>query len=167
MSHRRTRLLVAVPAAALLAVSLVGCGNAIKDKVENDLKDQGISVDLDNPSNIEIDSSDFNVVTGKLPKDYPSSDVPVVDGKILQGATSKNAPEVWDVTVQVGDAGGDKSAAFDSAAEKLTAAGLSETTAKTDAGTSIYGQYTSAKYVVDLAVTDANGLDVNYTVTSQ
>ena len=38
MSHRRTRLLFAVPT-ALLAVSLVGCGNLAEEAAENALEE--------------------------------------------------------------------------------------------------------------------------------
>lgn len=159
---RRTRLLVAAPAAALLAIALIGCSSPT-DKAEDALRDQGIEADLDDPSNISIEGTDGGVTTGKLPKSFPTDEVPVVDGEILAGTFTKN-PETWNVTIRVGDAGGDKSAAYDEAAEKLTGAGLENPTAKTDNGTSIFGQYTSASYVVDLAVTDSNGLVVNYTV---
>jgi hypothetical protein len=164
MNPRRTRLLVAVPVAALLAVSLVGCGDAIKNKVEDDLKDQGISANLDDPNNIQIEGSDFGVTTGKLPKDFPTDEVPVVSGEILAGTYTKSGP-TWNVTIKVGDAGGDKQAAFDKAEAGLTSVGATTVTEGTDNGTGIFGQYTTGSYSVQLAVTDSNGIVVNYTVS--
>ncbi|KAA1419219.1 hypothetical protein F0U44_12275 [Nocardioides humilatus] len=163
MSHRRTRLLIAIPSAALIAVSLVGCGDAIKDKVEKDLKEQGVDADLDDleDGQINIDTTDGGISTGELPKDFPTDEVPIVDGEILGGTYTKN-PATWNVTIKVDGAGGDKNAAFDDAADKLS--GLENPTAKTDNGTSIFGQYISDSYVIDLAVTDSNGVVVNYTV---
>jgi hypothetical protein len=164
MNHRRTRLLVAIPAAALLAVSLVGCGNAIKNKVEDDLKSQGIDADLDDPSNISIEGSDFGVTTGKLPKDFPTDEVPVVSGEILAGTYTKSGP-TWNVTIKVDDAGGDKQKAYDTAEAGLTSAGATTDTPGTDNGTGIFGEYTTGSYTVQLAVTDSNGIVVNYTVS--
>lgn len=163
MNRRRTRLLVAVPAAALLALSLAGCGDALKNKVENDLKDQGISANLDDPNNISIEGSDFGVTTGKLPKDFPTDEVPVVSGKILEGTYTKSGPS-WQVTIQVDDAGGDKQSAYDKAEAGLTSSGATTVTQGTDNGTGIFGEYTTGSYSVQLAVTDANGVDVSYVV---
>jgi hypothetical protein len=162
---RRThRLLVAVPTVALLAISLVGCGDALKNKVEDDLKDQGISADLDDPNNISVEGTDGGFTTGKLPKSFPTDEVPVVDGEILAGTFTKN-PESWNVTIRVGDAGGDKAGAYSAAEDKLTSGGLETVTPSADNGTGIFGEYTSASYTVDLAVTDSNGIVVNYTVS--
>lgn len=163
MTHCRTRLLVAVPTAALLAVSLVGCGDALKNKVENDLKSQGIDADLDDPNNISIEGSDFGVTTGKLPKDFPTDEVAVVSGKILEGSYTKSGPS-WQVTVQVDDAGGDKQKAYDTAEAGLTSGGATTVTPGADNGTGIFGEYTTGSYSVQVAVTDANGIDVTYVV---
>ncbi|RHW27232.1 hypothetical protein D0Z08_11295 [Nocardioides immobilis] len=164
---RRTRLLVAVPTALLLSVAAVGCGlaeDAAKDRAEEALASEGISADLDDPSNIEIEGTDGGVSTGKLPKDFPTDEVPVVDGEILAGTFTKN-PQTWNATIKVGEAGGDKSAAYDEAEAKLVDAGLETVTPKADNGSSIGGQYTSASWTVVLAVTDTNGIVVNYTVS--
>ncbi len=160
---RRTRLLVAVPAAVLVAFSLVACSSPT-DKAEDALRDQGISADLDDPSNIEIEGTDGGVSTGKLPKDFPTDEVPVVDGEVLAGTFTKN-PQTWNATIKVGEAGGDKAAAYDAAEAKLVDAGLETVTPKADNGSSIGGQYTSASWTVVLAVTDSNGIVVNYTVS--
>lgn len=159
MSHRRTRLLFAVPT-ALLAVSLVGCGNLAEDAAEDALKDQGIDADIDG-SDINIEGTDFNVTTGELPKDFPVDEVPVVDGAILQGSYIKNS-KTWDTTVEVGPAGGDKQAAYDEAEAKLGADVVQE---PVDNGTAISGTYATASYTVILSVTDSNRIVVNYLVS--
>lgn len=159
MSHRRTRLLFAVPT-ALLAVSLVGCGNLAEDAAEDALKDQGIDADIDG-SDINIEGTDFNVTTGELPKDFPVDEVPVVDGAILQGSYIKNS-KTWDTTIEVGPAGGDKQAAYDEAEAKLGGDVVQE---PVDNGTAISGTYATASYTVILSVTDSNRIVVNYLVS--
>lgn len=159
MTHRRTRLLFAVPT-ALLAVSLLGCSNLAEDAAEDALKDQGIDADIDG-SDINIEGTDFNVTTGELPKDFPVDEVPVVDGKILQGSYTKNA-KTWDTTIEVGPAGGDKQAAYDEAEATLGADVVQE---PVDNGTAISGTYATASYTVVLSVTDSNRVIVNYLVS--
>lgn len=163
---RRARLLLAVVPAALLATSLVGCGlaeDAVKDQVEDAAKSEGVDVDLDNieDGEIEIDSTDGGVTTGKLPNGFPTDEVPVVDGDILGGTSTKN-PDTWNATIKVGEPGGDKQAAYDDAAATL---GLDVVQEPIDNGTSISGTYVSETYTVILAVTDSNGIVVNYTVS--
>ena len=158
LSLRTRRLLVAVPT-ALLAVSLVGCGDIAEKAAEDALKDEGIDADIDG-SDISIEGTDFNITTGKLPKDFPVDEVPVVDGKILQGAYTKNS-QTWDTTIEVGPAGGDKQAAYDAAEEKLGADVLQE---PIDDGTGISGTYATDSYTVTLSVTDSNRIIVNYLV---
>ena len=118
--RRTRRLLVAVPT-ALLAVSLVGCGDIAEKAAEDALEDEGIKADIDG-SDIKIDTTDGGVVTGELPKDFPIDEVPVVDGEILFGTYTKSS-KTWDTTVEVGPAGGDKAAAYDEAEAKLLDAG--------------------------------------------
>ena len=89
--------------------------------------------------------------------------MPVVDGEILDGPTPRDA-QTWDTTIEVGPAGGDKKAAYDEAEAALMDAGSSRTTPKIDNGTGIVGNYATAAYIVDLAVTDSNGIVVNYLV---
>ncbi|PWN01303.1 hypothetical protein DJ010_19270 [Nocardioides silvaticus] len=166
MKHTRTRLLLAVPAALLAATSFVGCGlaeDAAKDAVEDAAKSEGVDLNLDDAENgnIEIDTTDGGVTTGKLPKDFPTDEVSVVDGEILGGTSTKN-PSTWNATIEVGPAGGDKQAAYDDAAATL---GLDVVQEPIDNGTSITGTYTSASYTVILAVTDSNGIVVNYTIS--
>ncbi len=163
---RRTRLLLAVVPAALLATSLVGCGlaeDAVKDAAEDAAKSEGVDLDLDNidDGEIDIDTTDGGATTGKLPKGFPTDEVPVVDGEILVGSYTKS-PDTWNATIQVGPAGGDKQAAYDDAAATL---GLDVVQEPVDNGTAINGTYVSATYTVILAVTDSNGVVVNYTVS--
>lgn len=49
--------------------------------------------------------------------------------------------------------------------QTLVDAGLETVTPKADDGSSIGGQYSSASWTVVLAVTDSNGIVVNYTVS--
>jgi len=166
--RRTARLLVAVPT-ALLAFTFVGCGlaeDAVKDQVEDAAKSEGVDLNLDDieNGNVDIDTTDGGASTGKLPKGFPEEEVPVIDGDVLVGSYTKN-PNTWTATVQVGPAGGDKSAAYDAAAERLTGAGLESVTPKADNGTSITGDFSTDTYLVNLAVTDSNGIDVTYVIS--
>lgn len=160
---RRTRRLLVAVATALLAVSLVGCSNLAENAAEDALKDEGIDADIDG-SDIKIDTTDGGVVTGELPEDFPIDEVPVVDGEILFGTYTKSS-KTWDTTVEVGPAGGDKAAAYDQAEAKLLDAGATVVQEKIDNGTAIAGQYTNGEHTIDLAVTDSNGIVVNYLVS--
>jgi len=166
---RRTRLLVAVPTALLLSVAAVGCGlaeDAVKNKAEEAAKSEGVDLNLDDleEGKVDIDTTDGGATVGKLPKDFPTDEVPVVDGEVLGGTSTKNPP-TWNATIEVGEAGGDKTAAFDAAEAKLVDAGLETVTPKVDNGTGIFGEYTSDAYLVHLSVTDSNGIVVTYTVS--
>lgn len=166
-SRRTLRLLVAAPTLLVLALSLVGCGDAIEDAVKNKAEDaaksEGVDLDLDDleDGEINIDTTDGGATTGKLPKDFPTDEVPVVDGEILGGTYTKN-PATWNATIEVGEPGGDKQAAYDEAASTLGADVVQE---PVDNGTSISGVYATATYTVSLAVTDSNGIVVNYLVS--
>ncbi len=168
MPLRTRRLLVAVPT-ALMAVSLVGCGlaeDAVKNKVEDAAKSEGVDLDLDDleDGQIDIEGTDGGASVGKLPKGFPEDEVPLVDGEILLGSFTKN-PTTWNVTIEVGPAGGDKNAAFDEAEAALLDGGLDNATPKADNGTGIFGDYSGDTYLVQLGVTDSNGIVVNYTVS--
>lgn len=160
--HRQIRSLLAVPA-AVFAFSLVGCGDIAENAAEDALKDEGIDADIDG-SDINIEGTDFNVTTGELPKDFPIDEVPVVDGEILEGTYLKNS-KTWNTTIEVGPAGGDKQAAYDEAAAKLTDSGADTVQEPIDNGTAISGVYASASHTITLAVTDSTGIVVNYTVS--
>lgn len=165
---RRTRLLVAVPTALLLSVAVVGCGlaeDAVKNKAEEAAKSEGVDLNLDDleDGKVDIDTTDGGATVGKLPKDFPTNEVPVVDGEILVGSSTKNPPS-WTTSIKVGEAGGDKAAAYDEAEATLVDAGLETATPRADNGTGIFGDYTSATYLVQLAVSDSNGIVVTYVV---
>lgn len=170
MHHRRrTRLLVAVPT-AVLALSLVGCGdlleNAVEDQVEDAAKEEGVDIDVDDLEDGEfnVDSTDGGASVGELPKDFPTDEVALVDGEILGGTYTKS-PATWNVSIQVGDAGGDKAAAYDDAESTLLGGGAQTAVEKIDNGTAITGTYSTSSHTVQLAVTDSNGILVNYTVS--
>ena len=116
-------VLLAVVPAALLATSLVGCGlaeDAVKDAAEDAAKSEGVDLDPDNieDGDIDIESTDGSITTGKLPKDFPTDEVPSWTARSSSGSYTKN-PETWNATIQVGPAGGDKQAAYDDAAATL------------------------------------------------
>ena len=100
MHLRPTRLLVAVPT-ALLALSLVGCGDLLQDQVEKQAEDaakeEGVDLDIDD-GDVKVDTTDGGASVGELPKGFPTDEVPVVDGEILGGTYTKN-PETWNVTI--------------------------------------------------------------------
>lgn len=165
---RRTRLLVAVPT-ALLAFTFVGCGlaeDAAKDRIEDAAKSEGVDLDLDDleDGEVNIDTTDGGATVGKLPKDFPKDEVPIVTGDILGGTYTKN-PATWNVTIEVGPAGGDKAGAFTTAEDTLLGGGLETVTPKVDNGTGIFGDYASDTYLVKLSVTDSNGIVVTYVVS--
>jgi hypothetical protein len=162
MTHRRTRLLFAVPT-ALLSIALVGCSDLAEKAAEDAAKEEGVDLDIDG-DDIKVDTTDGGVVTGELPKGFPTDQVPVVDGEILFGTYTKSS-KTWDTTVEVGPAGGDKAAAYDEAEAKLLDAGATVTSEKVDNGSAIAGQYTNGEHTIDLAVTDTNGIIVNYLVS--
>lgn len=165
--RRTRRLLVAVPTVLLLSFAATGCGDLFQDAVEKQVEDaakeEDVDLDLDD-GEFKVDTTDGGVVTGELPEGFPTDEVPVVEGEILTGYYAKN-PESWNVTIEVGPAGGDKTASYDEAEATLVDAGLDTTREKVDNGTAISGQYATDAYLVELAVTDSNGIVVNYLVT--
>lgn len=164
MTIKRSLRLAAAGAALALPLTFAACGDIAENAAEDALREEGIDADLDN-GEIEIDTTDGGVVTGKLPKGFPES-VPVIDGEILAGTYTKN-PDTWNATVKVDEPGGDKAAPFDAAAADLVDAGFEVVTEKMDNGTSIVGDYQGDGFLVNLAVTDSagQGIVVNYLVT--
>jgi len=166
---RTRRLLVAAPT-LLLSLTLVGCGDlfedAVKDKVEDAAKSEGVDLDIDDleDGEINIDTTDGGASTGKLPKDFPTDEVPIVDGDILGGSYTKN-PATWNASIEVGPPGGDKQAAYDDAAATLTGGDAQVVQEPVDNGTGITGVYATATYTVNLSVTDSNGILVTYLVS--
>lgn len=167
MSHVSPALrLLAATAALATPLLLSGCGNPIKDAIENQVEDaassQGVDLDVHDPNHIKVDTGDGGVTTGELPRGYPVSDVPVVDGTIIAGVYTRH-PATWNVTVQ---AGSDTSKEYDAAAALLKSNGCTEELAKVDNGTSASGEFTCGSYDVQLATTVATGVVVNYSVSS-
>lgn len=166
---RRTRRLLVAASTVLVAVSLVGCGlaeDAVKNKAEEAAKSEGVDLNLDDleDGKVEIDTTDGGATVGKLPKGFPTDEVPVVDGEVLAGNYTKN-PATWTATIQVGPAGGDKAAAYAEAEALLVDAGLDTVAPKTDNGTGIFGDYATDTLLVKLSVTDSNGIDVIYLIS--
>ena len=164
MSIKRSLRRAAAGAVLALPLTFAACGDIAENAAEDALREEGIDADLEN-GEIEIDTTDGGVVTGKLPKGFPDS-VPVIDGEILAGTYTKN-PDTWNATVKVAEPGGDKEAPFDSAESALVDAGFEVVVDKMDNGTSIAGDYQGDGYNVNLAVTDSagQGIVVNYLVT--
>lgn len=164
MTIKRSLRLAAAAAVLALPLTFSACGDIAENAAEDALRDQGIDADLDN-GEIEIDTTDGGVVTGKLPKGFPDS-IPVIDGKILAGTYTKN-PETWNATVKVDEPGGDKVAPYDSAEAALVDAGFEVVTEQIDNGSALVGDYQGDGYLVNLAVTDSagQGIVVNYLVT--
>lgn len=165
MTIKRPLRLAAAAAVLALPLTFTACQDLAENAAEDALREEGIDADLDN-GQIEIDSTDGGVVTGKLPKGFPES-IPVIDGEILAGAYTKN-PDTWNATVKVDEPGGDKVAPFDTAEQDLLDAGFQSKTDRVDNGVSIVGDYEGEGYNISLAVTDSagQGIVVNYLVSA-
>lgn len=102
--------------------------------------------------------------TGKLPSDFPASDVPVIKGDVVSGLSlGAGKDKAWNVTIKV--SGVD---AFDEISSELTGAGFKqeEIGGKTSDGAT--GVFTSDKYSIAVLLSkadDKTGFVANYTVT--
>ena len=102
--------------------------------------------------------------TGKLPSDFPTSDVPVIKGDIVSGLSlGTGKDKAWNVAVKV--SGLD---AFDEIVTELTGAGFTqeELGGKTDTGAT--GVFTKGDYKVAVLLgpaDDKTSFIANYTVT--
>jgi hypothetical protein len=105
-----------------------------------------------------------SVGSGKLPSDFPTSDVPVIKGDVVSGLSlGTGKDKAWNVTIKV--SGID---AFDEIASELTGAGFKqeEIGGKTTDGAT--GVFTKADYSVAILLSkadDKTGFVANYTVT--
>ena len=105
-----------------------------------------------------------SVGSGKLPSDFPTSDVPVIKGDVVSGLSlGGDKDKVWNVTIKV--SGID---AFDEIATELKGAGFTEEEigGKTDDGAT--GVFTKGDYNVAILLSkadDKTGFVANYTVT--
>ena len=102
--------------------------------------------------------------TGKLPSDFPSSDVPVISGDIVSGISlGTGNDKAWNVTIKV--AGVDS---FDDIASKLTGAGFKQEELGGKTADGATGVFTKGDYHVAILLTksdDKTGFVANYTVT--
>lgn len=96
---------------------------------------------------------------GQLPDGFPTKDVPLVDGTVLGGGAGPDGSG-WVAQVRAGSV-----ADFTTAADRLTAAGYTESVKRVDS-TSAFGLFRSDGYrvVLTLAKTDA-GVTATYIVT--
>ena len=105
-----------------------------------------------------------SVGSGKLPSDFPTSDVPVIKGDVVSGLSlGSGKDKAWNVTIKV--SGID---AFDDIANELKGAGFKEEEigGKTDDGAT--GVFTKGDYNVAILLSkadDKTGFVANYTVT--
>ena len=104
-----------------------------------------------------------SVGSGKLPGDFPTSDVPVIKGDVVSGVSlGTGKDKAWNVTIKV--SGVD---AIDDITSELTGAGFTqeEVGGKTSDGAT--GVFTKGAYhvVILLSKDDKNGFVANYTVT--
>lgn len=102
--------------------------------------------------------------TGKLPSDFPTSDVPVISGDIVSGISlGTGNDKAWNVTVKV--SGVDS---FDDIASKLTGAGFTQEEVGGKTADGATGVFTKGDYHVAILLTksdDKTGFVANYTVT--
>ena len=106
-----------------------------------------------------------SVGSGKLPSDFPTSDVPVIKGDVVTGMSlGGDKDKVWNVTIKV--SGVD---AFDEIESQLTDAGFTKPDGiggKTADGAT--GVFTKGDYNVAILLSkadDKTGFVANYTVT--
>ena len=105
-----------------------------------------------------------SVGSGKLPSDFPTSDVPVIKGDVVSGLSlGSGKDKAWNVTIKV--SGVD---AFDDIENALKGAGFKEEEVggKTDDGAT--GVFTKDPYNVAILLSkadDKTGFVANYTVT--
>jgi len=102
--------------------------------------------------------------TGKLPSDFPSSDVPVIKGAVVSGLSlGTDKDKAWNVTVKV--SGVD---AFDEIASELTGAGFTQEQMGGKTSDGATGAFTKGDYHVVILLSkadDKTGFVANYTVT--
>ena len=103
--------------------------------------------------------------TGKLPSDFPTSDVPVIQGDVVSGLSlGTGKDKAWNVTIKV--SGVD---AFDEIASELTGAGFKQEEAGGKTSDGATGLFTKDKYNVAILLSKADsktGFVANYTVTT-
>jgi len=102
--------------------------------------------------------------TGKLPSDFPSSDVPVISGDIVSGISlGTGNDKAWNVTVKVASVD-----SFDDIATQLTGAGFTQEQVGGKTADGATGVFTKGDYHVAILLTksdDKTGFVANYTIT--
>jgi len=101
--------------------------------------------------------------TGKLPSDFPTSDVPVISGDVVSGLSlGSGDKKAWNVTIKV--SGVDS---FDDIVAQLTGAGFTRDDAGGKTADGATGLFTKGDYnvAVLLSKDDKSGFIANYTVT--
>ena len=105
-----------------------------------------------------------SVGSGKLPSDFPTSDVPVIKGDVVSGLSlGSGADKAWNVTIKV--SGVD---AFDEIATELTGAGFKQEELGGKTADGATGVFTKGEYSVAILLSkadDKTGFVANYTVT--
>jgi hypothetical protein len=105
-----------------------------------------------------------SVGSGKLPSDFPTSDVPVIKGDVVSGLSlGTGKDKAWNVTIKV--SGVD---AFDEIASELTGAGFKQEEVGGKTADGATGVFTKADYSVAILLSkadDKTGFIANYTVT--
>lgn len=102
--------------------------------------------------------------TGKLPSDFPTSDVPVIKGDIVSGLSlGGDKDKAWNVTIKV--SGVD---AIDEIASELTGAGFKQEQLGGKTSDGATGAFSKGEYHVVILLSkadDKTGFVANYTVT--
>jgi len=102
--------------------------------------------------------------TGKLPSDFPTTDVPVISGDVVSGLSlGTGKDKAWNVTIKV--SGVD---AFDDIASQLTGAGFTQEELGGKTADGATGVFTKGDYNVAVLLSksdDKTGYVANYTVT--
>ena len=105
-----------------------------------------------------------SVGTGKLPSDFPTSDVPVISGDVVSGvALGTGKDKAWNVTIKV--SGVDS---FDDIVSQLTGAGFTQEQIGGKTADGATGVFTKGDYNVTVLLSkadDKSGYVANYTVT--
>ncbi|MEO6532689.1 MAG: hypothetical protein ABIO06_03830 [Pseudolysinimonas sp.] len=103
--------------------------------------------------------------TGKLPSDFPTSDVPVIKGDVVSGLSlGTGKDKAWNVIIKV--SGVD---AIDEITSELTGAGFKQEELGGKTADGATGVFTSDKYSIEILLTKSDaktGFVANYTVTT-
>ncbi len=154
ITRRRRLPLIAVAGSLALAVPLLLSGCSLLHLPGSQSTGGGISI-----------PGVGSVGSGKLPSDFPTSDVPVIKGDVVSGLSlGSGKDKAWNVTVKVSGAD-----AFGEIEKELKGAGFTEPEgAGGETADGAAGVFTKDKYNVAILVSkadDKTGFVANYTVT--